>query len=87
MLRDDLIVELARRQSADAKQISMVRGLDRGNLRRAGGELAECVKRALALDDDECPRGRRRESTPKWRDEGGAPALTQGWISRRLVPS
>jgi len=56
VLRDDLIVELARRKSADARQIYAVRGMERGNLKRHLDSLAESVERALALPDTDCPR-------------------------------
>src|SRR6185436_3250041 len=40
VLRDDLIVELAKRKSADAKQIRALRGMERGDLQRAMPQLA-----------------------------------------------
>jgi len=61
VLRDDLLVELAKRRSADVKQIRAIRGLERGDLQRSLPKLAECVERALALPDDECPQNSRRE--------------------------
>jgi len=62
VLRDDLIVELAKRRSDDPKQIGAVRGMERGDLRRAVPELAEAVSKALALDDQELPENVRLES-------------------------
>ena len=35
VLRDDLIIELAKRRSADPKQIRAVRGMERGDLQRS----------------------------------------------------
>ena len=61
VLRDDLIVELSKRQSSDPRQIQLVRGFERSDLRRAIPELAECVGRAMKLSDDECPRTMRRD--------------------------
>ncbi len=55
VLRDDLIVELAKRRSTDEKQIRAVRGMERGDLQRAIPHLVAAVKRALALPDDQCP--------------------------------
>ena len=55
VLRDDLIVELARRQSADPKHIHAVRGLERRNLERHLPELASRIDRALRLDESEHP--------------------------------
>ncbi len=63
VLRDDLIVEMSKRRSADVKQIRAVRGMERGDLQRFLPQLAEAVQRALDLDDDECPSPLHREST------------------------
>ena len=65
VLRDDLIIELARRQTADEARISAVRGLDRGDLRRRYGEIAACIRRALDLPDDQCPNATHRERSPQ----------------------
>ena len=64
VLRDDLIVEMAKRASADPKQISAVRGMDRGDLRKALPQLSEHVQRALDIPDDQLPRSRRRNAAP-----------------------
>lgn len=62
ILRDDLIVELAKRKSADPKQIGAVRGMERGDLRRVVPELSAAVAAALALPEDELPATVRGES-------------------------
>ncbi len=62
VLRDDLIVELARLQSADANRISHIRGLDRRDLTRAMPHLLEAIEKALELPDEECPRLQRSDS-------------------------
>jgi len=56
VLRDDLIVELARRRSIDPKQIRAVRGMERGDLTRSLPDLAAAIDRAMKLPDEECPR-------------------------------
>lgn len=61
VLRDDLIVELARRGTADPKQIPAVRGFERGDYRRAVPDLARAIQRALDLPSDECPPTGRRD--------------------------
>jgi len=61
VLRDDLIVELAKRKTADAKRIRAVRGLQRGDLKQHLGELGKCIGRALALPDDQCPESSHRK--------------------------
>jgi ribonuclease D len=62
VLRDDLIIELAKRRSADVKQIRAVRGLDRGDLQRLLPSLAEAVDRALQLPESDLPYSERRET-------------------------
>ncbi|MDZ4817817.1 MAG: HRDC domain-containing protein, partial [Planctomycetota bacterium] len=62
VLRDDLIIELAKRKTADPRQIGAVRGMERGDLQRNLPKLAECVERALNLPDAELPRTERRET-------------------------
>jgi ribonuclease D len=65
VLRDDLIVELAKRQTADIRRIHAVRGMERGDLHRRSGEIAAAIQRALALPADECPARAPRESSPQ----------------------
>ncbi len=62
VLRDDLIVELAKRGTADPKRISAVRGLERGDLQRQMPKLTACIERALALPESEYPRHQRGAS-------------------------
>ncbi|MBN1910425.1 MAG: HRDC domain-containing protein, partial [Pirellulales bacterium] len=61
ILRDDLMVEVARRKTADPKRIGAVRGMERGDLRRHLPKLAECVRRGMELPDSECPGAPPRE--------------------------
>ena len=65
VLRDDLIIELAKRQTADVKRIRAVRGMERGDLLRRLDELAACIQRGLSLPDEECPPRAPRETTPQ----------------------
>lgn len=65
VLRDDLIVELAKRRSADAKQIRAVRGLERGDLQRHLPAMCEAIARALEVPDDACPETVRRDASPQ----------------------
>jgi ribonuclease D len=62
VLRDDLIIELAKRRNAELKQIRVVRGLDRGDLQRHLPSLAEAIERALLLPESELPHSERRET-------------------------
>lgn len=65
VLRDDLIIELARRGTADPGRIRAVRGLERGDLRRRLDEIAACVDRGLTLPEKDCPQVVRRPPEPK----------------------
>jgi ribonuclease D len=65
ILRDDLLIELAKRQTADPKRIRAVRGMERGDLQRYLPKIAHCVERALALKDGELPRLPRKSSRPQ----------------------
>jgi ribonuclease D len=55
ILRDDLILELARRGTADVRRIRALRGLERGDLRESIPEVAGRIAEALALPESECP--------------------------------
>ena len=65
VLRDDLIVELAKRRSADPKQVRAVRGLERGDLQRHLPDMCQAIARALDAPDDACPETIRREASPQ----------------------
>ena len=64
VLRDDLIVELAKRQSDDVDVIRNIRGLERGDLKHALPKIAEAVRRGLDLPESELPRGRPPRDLP-----------------------
>jgi len=89
VLRDDLIVEIARRQTADAKHILGIRGLDRGDLRRHVAQIAACVERGLAMPEPECPAHVRGEQTTKMSVLGQFLFAALGSICReaRLAPN
>jgi ribonuclease D len=65
ILRDDLIVELAKRGSADVHRIQAVRGLERGDLQRRLGEIAAAIQRGLDLPEAECPPRAVRDQVPE----------------------
>lgn len=56
LLRDDLLVEIAKRKIDQPDQILAIRGLQRSDLRRKVRELVDCVRRGLASP---APRGER----------------------------
>lgn len=62
VLRDDLIIELAKRRTADVKQIKALRGMERGDLQRLLPKLSEAIDRAVQLPETDLPRTERRET-------------------------
>jgi len=89
VLRDDLIIELARRGTDDIKRIGSVRGLERGDLKHRLGEIAACIRRALDLPDEECPRPLLRKPGPQLSVLGQFLFSALGSICRqaRLAPN
>jgi ribonuclease D len=61
VLRDDLLVELARRRNADPRQIRAVRGLERSELQRLLPKISEHIQLALDLSNQELPQSERRD--------------------------
>mgnify|MGYP001298715535 CR=1 FL=1 len=55
VLRDDLIVEIARRELASPEQVRAIRGMERRGLQKAVGAIADAVQKGLAVPKDECP--------------------------------
>ncbi|MGE0760815.1 MAG: ribonuclease D, partial [Pirellulaceae bacterium] len=69
LLRDDLVVELARRESADPQRIRAVRGLEFRHVQRYLPAIAATIEHAMNLDEAEWPRPIRSRSS-------NAPQLT-----------
>jgi ribonuclease D len=65
ILRDDLIVELARRGSADPSRIGAVRGMERGDLQRRLSEIAAAIQRGLDLPEADRPVRAPRQQVPE----------------------
>lgn len=65
VLRDDLIVELAKRRSADPKQVRALRGMERGDLQRLLPGLCKAIEAALEVPETDCPGVLRREASPQ----------------------
>ncbi|HYO26379.1 MAG TPA: HRDC domain-containing protein, partial [Lacipirellulaceae bacterium] len=61
LLRDDLLVEIAKRRLESPEQILAVRGMQRNDLKRKVGELVACVQRAAENPLEFTPRGAQRE--------------------------
>ena len=64
VLRDDLLVELCKRKSADERQISAIRGMQRSDLRHILRGLSDAIQRGLELPDEECPGGEKHRAPP-----------------------
>lgn len=77
VLRDDLIVELAKRGSADEKKISHIRGLHHPGFQRFIPEIAECVARGLSAEPPLSPwQGQGKRPRP--------PALLQQFLTAAM---
>jgi ribonuclease D len=64
VLRDDLLVELAKRKNADEREIRAIRGMQRSDLRHILPGLAAAIERGLAVADADLPGGERHRSAP-----------------------
>jgi ribonuclease D len=89
VLRDDLIIELAKRRSADVKQIRALRGMERGDLQRVLPELAAAVALALEVPEDECPQPLARDPGAQFNVLGQFLSSALGSICRaaQVAPS
>ncbi|HLJ09643.1 MAG TPA: HRDC domain-containing protein [Planctomycetaceae bacterium] len=61
ILRDDLIIELARRQPHDVADLLATRDMNRSDYRRAAPEMVAAIQRALALSPEHRPEVKRSE--------------------------
>jgi ribonuclease D len=64
VLRDDLIVELCKRKTADERAIGAVRGMQRSDLRYIMKGLATAIERGLECPEDELPGGEKHRAPP-----------------------
>lgn len=65
VLRDDLIVELARRQSGDIKQIQAIRGMEWGRVRSQIPAIAAAIREGLAAPEPASAASPYRENVPQ----------------------
>ncbi len=66
VLRDDLMVELARRGSADEQYIRTLRGMDWRKQQRSIPEIAACISRGLQIPEDACPSTGTKSPRPQF---------------------
>lgn len=60
-LRDDLIIELARRQPHDVADLLATRDMNRSDYKRAAGDMLAAIARGAALPDSQLPEVKRNE--------------------------
>lgn len=89
ILRDDLLVEIAKRRHTDPRLISAIRGMERGDLRAYLPELGDAIRRGLDAPTDDLIRTSRRENSPQLNMVAQflSAALTCLCRSRELAPS
>ncbi len=66
VLRDDLMVELARRGSCDEQHIRALRGMDWRKQQRSIPEISECIARGLHLPEEDCPSTGSKSVRPQF---------------------
>jgi ribonuclease D len=83
LLRDDLLVEIAKRKIDNPDQILSIRGMQRNDLKRKVGELVACVRRGMDAPHEPSQRFSQREAPSQLNLLGQflTPALTS--ICRR----
>jgi len=62
ILRDDLLVELGRRQPRSKKDLLRTRDMNRPAYRKHAEQFLQCIDNALALPESECPEPPRKKS-------------------------
>ena len=76
---DDVLIELAKRQPTDERDLVMFRGMNRRNLRRATDQLMDAVRRGVAVPDADCP------SLPPRPDDSERVRILTGVLSTALA--
>lgn len=66
IIRDDLILELAKQKSSDPQRISVVRGIRSSADSLLVNELSSTIKAALSLPDSEKPKLKLNDSYPQY---------------------
>jgi len=83
ILRDDLVIELAKRQTADPKRIRSLRGMEHSGVQRHLPKIASIIEQSLELKDDELPQSERRNSRPQLNLLGQFLSTALGSICRK----
>jgi ribonuclease D len=56
ILRDDLVIELAKRQPQTPEELFATRDMNRGDLRKSAPEILAAIERALAIPESQLPQ-------------------------------
>ena len=83
ILRDDLIIELAKRQTADPKRIRSLRGMEYSGVQRHLPKIASVIESSLELKDGELPHSERKNSRPQLNLLGQFLSTALGSICRK----
>lgn len=65
VMRDELLVEIARRRPATPEDLLALRSLDRGSLRDEIRAIVDAVRAGVSIREADLPRGRRRADPPQ----------------------
>lgn len=65
IMRDEMLVEVAKRRPTSVADLHALRGLDRGAARKEGPEIVRAVQRGLDLPDADLPHVHRRDDPPQ----------------------
>lgn len=85
VLRDDLVIELARRKPQDMKSLTANRDMNRSDYRKAAPDLLKCVKRAMALPKEQLPRPDRNRQNKNQHDEHALSQLLGIALANRCI--
>ncbi|MEM9701056.1 MAG: HRDC domain-containing protein [Planctomycetota bacterium] len=69
VLRDDLVIDLAKRQPETEDELTAPRDMNRGDIRRSAPEILAAIERGKAVPENELPARIRREGPDKNPDE------------------
>lgn len=84
ILRDDLIVELARRRTAEERRILALRDFKRRDYRALVPDISRQIETALKLPPEECPRVLRRDNGASRTVLGQFLAATLAGVCRKM---
>lgn len=87
ILRDDLVVEIAKQKTADIRRLQRIRGMER--YRKQLDQIIDRIQIALEIPDEECPRQGRSNRTPQLAVLGQILFAALGSVCRKqkLAPS